>query len=168
MISAEWKTMLLLAMLAGSAGVMLPRRAPNTGASGGRVTPTKRGKQTRVAERPPSENVVEDSKTEEIVQELNRVSLRHHRCHSIENDPAPNVDPFKLVSEDIAPLSNRVSDGLKATDPVLTASAQHFFGSGRTREGKRVRPVIVLLMGNVSASPLLQLLSINGRISLHF
>jgi len=32
---------------------------------------------------------------------------------------------------------------------VLTASAQHFFGSGRTREGKRVRPVIVLLMGNV-------------------
>eukprot|EP00966_Prymnesium_polylepis_P188371 4365601-Prymnesium_polylepis.2 len=101
------------------------------------------------------DDVVEDSKTEETVQELNTISLEHFRCHSIGTDAAPDIDPFKLVADDIAPLSGRVAADLEAQEPILSASAQHFFGSGRTREGKRVRPVIVLLMGNVSLRPLM-------------
>jgi len=97
------------------------------------------------------DDVVEDSKTEETVQELNTISLEHFRCHSIGTDAAPDIDPFKLVADDIAPLSGRVAADLEAQEPILSASAQHFFGSGRTREGKRVRPVIVLLMGNATA-----------------
>jgi len=114
----------------------------------GRVASTRRSRQStsRVAT-----GVVEDSKMEETVVELNRVSLSHFRCHSIAQDAAPSVDPFALVADDIAPLSQRVSRDLRAQEPVLTASAQHFFGSGSTREGKRVRPVIVLLMGNATA-----------------
>jgi len=135
-------------------GLSVPNRIGGAGdAMRGRVAPVgARGRsgQARVgiAAR---EDVVEDSKTEETVQELNSVSLEHYRCHSIGVDPAPDVDPFKIVAEDIAPLSGRVSADLEAQEPVLTASAQHFFGSGRTREGKRVRPVIVLLMGNATA-----------------
>ncbi|KAL1507909.1 hypothetical protein AB1Y20_007514 [Prymnesium parvum] len=147
------RVLLLLAALPAGTAVSVPQRVVGTSdAMSGRVSPLARSRsgQARVAE--PPRDVVEDSKTEEIVQELNRVSLSHHRCHNIETDPAPSIDPFKLVAADIAPLSSQVADGLKASDPVLTSSAQHFFGSGRTREGKRVRPVIVLLMGNATAA----------------
>ena len=62
-----------------------------------------------------------------------REIVLHFRCHSIANDEPPAVDPFALVAEDIAPLSERVSADLRAKEPVLTASAQHFFGAGSTR-----------------------------------
>ena len=52
-----------------------------------------------------------------------------------------------MVTAELDPLSGSVRSDLEGEDPVLSASAQHFFGAGNTREGKRVRPVLVLLMG---------------------
>jgi len=151
-LAAAW-ILLLAAVLPAARGLSLPNRGWGGGDSlSGRVMPSGRVRtsQSRVAVAV-RDDVVEDSKTEETVQELNTISLEHFRCHSIGTDAAPDIDPFKLVADDIAPLSGRVAADLEAQEPILSASAQHFFGSGRTREGKRVRPVIVLLMGNATA-----------------
>lgn len=85
------------------------------------------------------------------VRSLNARSLSHLRCHSITEDAAPEVNPFALVAEDIAGLNDEVCVQLEGKDEQLVASAQHFFGAGNTREGKRVRPVIVCLMGQATA-----------------
>ena len=55
------------------------------------------------------------------------------------------------MTDEIAQLNEDVCDQVAATDEVLTASAQHFFGAGNTRAGKRVRPVLVCLMGQATA-----------------
>jgi hypothetical protein len=106
---------------------------------------------SRVA--PDSQSVILDSTTEISVRELNRVSLSRFRSHSITQDAPPDVDLSALVDDDIPPFNDRVSAELSARDPVLAAAATHFFGAGPVREGKRVRPVMVLLMGNVSCNP---------------
>lgn len=85
------------------------------------------------------------------VDSLNAVELSKYRCHNIVEDAAPDVNPFKLVADDIASLNDEVCKQLLADDEALTGSAQHFFGAGNTREGKRVRPVIVCLMGQATA-----------------
>ena len=93
------------------------------------------------------EAVVEDSTTMRTVQNLNAQSLSEFRCHNILEDAAPDVNPFAMVADDVAVLNDQVCDQLDGVDTDLVASAQHFFGAGNTREGKRVRPVIVNLMG---------------------
>jgi geranylgeranyl pyrophosphate synthase len=97
------------------------------------------------------ERVVEESQTFSTVSALNQMSLSHFRCHDITVDPAPDVDPFGLVADDIARLNAEVCNEVTGKDEVLTASSQHFFGAGNTREGKRVRPVLVCLMGQATA-----------------
>ena len=94
-------------------------------------------------------DVVEESTTFRTVKTLNKMRLKQFRCHSITRDAAPDVNPFTLVADDVATLNGEVCGQLDGKDEVLTASAQHFFGSGNTRQGKRVRPVIVCLMGQV-------------------
>lgn len=93
------------------------------------------------------DQVVQVTRTEETVQALNNVQLNHFRCHSVTTDTPPDVDPFAQVKNQLDPLSTVVRDQLNAESRTLGSAAQHFFGSGRAREGKRVRPVIVLLMG---------------------
>ena len=129
--------------------------SPIDGAAG-RSVPTKRvtrrasASRVAVAEKD-REPVVEDSTTMRTVRSLNARSLSHLRCHSITEDAAPEVNPFALVAEDIAGLNDEVCVQLEGKDEQLVASAQHFFGAGNTREGKRVRPVIVCLMGQATA-----------------
>ena len=55
------------------------------------------------------------------------------RCHDITADPAPDVDPFKMVVDGIW-LNAEVCGEVTGKDEVLTASSQHFRG-GNTREG---------------------------------
>ena len=98
-----------------------------------------------------SGGVVSESTIFGTVSDLNELSLSKFRCHSLANDPPPNIDPFALVTDEIAQLNEDVCDQVAATDEVLTASAQHFFGAGNTRAGKRVRPVLVCLMGQATA-----------------
>eukprot|EP00316_Scyphosphaera_apsteinii_P015546 CAMPEP_0119329678 /NCGR_PEP_ID=MMETSP1333-20130426/76454_1 /TAXON_ID=418940 /ORGANISM="Scyphosphaera apsteinii, Strain RCC1455" /LENGTH=395 /DNA_ID=CAMNT_0007338855 /DNA_START=107 /DNA_END=1294 /DNA_ORIENTATION=+ len=97
------------------------------------------------------EQVVQVSRTEETVHALNSIRLDRHRCHSISTDAPPDVDPFALVKDLLDPLSMVVREQLTAESGTLGNAAQHFFGSGKAREGKRVRPVIVLLMGQGTA-----------------
>ena len=97
-----------------------------------------------------SDRLVFDA-TFSTVSELNELSLKQFRCHSVVDDAPPEVDPFALVADEIALLNGDVCSQLEGTDEVLTASAQHFFGAGNTREGKRVRPVIVCLIGQALA-----------------
>lgn len=97
------------------------------------------------------ERVVEESQTFTTVSALNQLSLSKFRCHDITADPAPDVDPFKMVADDISRLNAEVCGEVTGKDEVLTASSQHFFGAGNTREGKRVRPVLVCLMGQATA-----------------
>ena len=94
--------------------------------------------------------VVSETTTFGTVSDLNQLSLSKFRCHSLLSDPPPDIDPFALVKDEIALLNGDVCEQVEATDEVLSASAQHFFGTGNTREGKRVRPVLVCLMGEVS------------------
>lgn len=100
----------------------------------------------------PADPVVEESQTFRTVSELNSLSLSKFRCHDVRTDPAPEVDPFALVADEIAVLNEDVCNEVTGDDEVLTASSQHFFGAGNTREGKRVRPVLVCLMGEASAA----------------
>jgi len=94
---------------------------------------------------------VSESTTFSTVSDLNQLSLSDFRCHSLATDDAPDVDPFALVADEIALLNDDVCTQVGAEDEVLTASAQHFFGTGNTRAGKRVRPVLVCLMGRATA-----------------
>lgn len=125
----------------------------------GRATSTRRflrHPQGRVATaESPEDNgaVVDESTTFVTVSQLNEVCLQQFRCHSVADDPAPDVDPFALTRDEVCSLNEAVCTEVEGVDEVLTASAQHFFGAGNTREGKRVRPVIVNLMGRVRAAP---------------
>mmetsp|Transcript_51619 Transcript_51619/g.112335 ORF Transcript_51619/g.112335 Transcript_51619/m.112335 type:complete len:410 (+) Transcript_51619:137-1366(+) len=94
--------------------------------------------------------VVQVTRTEETVQQLNSVHLERHRCHSVATDAPPTVDPFKLVQKQLEPLSAVVRAQLDAESQTLGQAAQHFFGAGSARQGKRVRPVIVLLVGQAT------------------
>jgi len=94
--------------------------------------------------------IIEDTNTADVVRHLAGIDLTHNRCHRITEDAPPDVDPFGLVREELAPLSLEVRAQLEAKHESLTDAAQHFFGAGNTREGKRVRPVIVLLMGRAT------------------
>jgi geranyl diphosphate synthase len=85
------------------------------------------------------------------VHQLNRVRLERHRCHSVTADAPPSVDPFQLVASHLEPLGHVVRGELDSESATLRDSAQHFFGKGRAREGKRVRPVLVLLVGATTA-----------------
>ena len=128
-------SLLLVAMLPASRGVGLPSRMVGKGGDmSGRVAPVGRSSATRSRVAVAQRDVVEAGRTEETVQELNRINHDHLRCHVIGTDDEPSVDPFALVADAIAPLSGRVAEDLTAEEPTLTASAQHFFGSGETRE----------------------------------
>ena len=94
--------------------------------------------------------IIEDTNTADVVRQLAAIDLGHNRCHQITEDAPPDVDPFALVKEELAPLSLEVRAQLEAQHESLTDASQHFFGAGNTREGKRVRPVIVLLMGRAT------------------
>jgi len=145
--------LLLAALRPASPAALLGLGTTSGDSASGRVAKVSRGAaSSRLgASTTKPTSVVEDSMTEETVKGLNDVSFNHFRTHDLYTDEPPAANPFALVETDIAPLSERVSAQLEAEEPVLTASAQHFFGSGRTREGKRVRPVIVLLTGNATA-----------------
>lgn len=59
--------------------------------------------------------------------------------------PSPNkLDPFKMVGNELQPLSDYVKELVVSENPVLTMAASHFF---EQRQGKRFRPTIVALMG---------------------
>lgn len=66
--------------------------------------------------------------------------------------PVPDgPDPFKLVSDELSPLSVYVKELVISENPVLTMAASHFF---EQRQGKRFRPTIVALMGRALAPSL--------------
>jgi len=98
-----------------------------------------------------TQDVVQVSKMENTVAQLNSVCLDSNRCHCIRSDPAPEVDPFAMAQEHLEPLQASVRAQLEAESYTLNGASQHFFGAGGAREGKRVRPVIVLLMGQATA-----------------
>lgn len=83
--------------------------------------------------------------------------------------PAPEgPDPFKLVANELSPLSEFVKEMVVSENPVLTMAASHFF---EKRQGKRFRPTIVALMAravegveNVSDQRYLQLGQITEMI----
>mmetsp|Transcript_481 Transcript_481/g.1423 ORF Transcript_481/g.1423 Transcript_481/m.1423 type:complete len:434 (-) Transcript_481:22-1323(-) len=105
----------------------------------------------RAAAPPRAEEVLDVTRTEDTVDQLNAVQF-DSRCHSVTTDPPPAIDPFALVEGLLEPLGSNVRAQLDHTEsPTLRDSAQHFFGAGRAREGKRVRPVIVLLIGAATA-----------------
>jgi geranyl diphosphate synthase len=56
-----------------------------------------------------------------------------------------------MVAAELSTLNGEVCAQLEGKDDDLVGSAQHFFGAGNTREGKRVRPVIVCLMGQAAS-----------------
>jgi hypothetical protein len=58
------------------------------------------------------------------------------------------LDPFGLVKEDLAPLSDSIRELVATDHPVLTKAAEHFFAE---RHGKRFRPTIVMLIGKATA-----------------
>ena len=109
------------------------------------------GSGTAEADRAARQPVVDESTTFATVRSLNALSLSQFRCHSVRDDAAPSVDPFALVQDEISALNNDVCDEVVGEDEVLTCASQHFFGAGNTRAGKRVRPVIVCLMGQATA-----------------
>lgn len=51
-----------------------------------------------------------------------------------------------MVSRDLSPFSESIKDLLDAEHPVLSMAAKHFF---EKRHGKRFRPTIVALMGEL-------------------
>lgn len=58
------------------------------------------------------------------------------------------LDPFGLVKDDLAPLSDSIRDLVATDHPVLSKAAEHFFAE---RHGKRFRPTIVMLIGKSTA-----------------
>jgi len=102
------------------------------------------------AEEEEGANVVEASTTFGTVKTLNSLNLQQFRCHSITDDAAPTVDPFQMTTTEVSQLNELVCSEVTGEEEVLTAAAQHYFGGGDTREGKRVRPVIVGLMGRAT------------------
>jgi len=97
-------------------------------------------------------DVIEKPNTDMVVKALNAIDLSEKRCHDLLTDGVPDVDPFAMVQDELTPLSADVRGHLEAEHIALTEAAQHFFGAGNTREGKRVRPVLVLLMGRATAA----------------
>ena len=59
-----------------------------------------------------------------------------------------SVDPFELVSQELAPFSDNIKELVETDQPVLSSSAGHFFAQ---RHGKRFRPTIVMLMAKATA-----------------
>jgi hypothetical protein len=104
---------------------------------------------TAIAEKPAP---LAESTTFTTVAELNKLCLQKCRCHTISTDPKPSVDPFAMARDDVSMLNGDVRKAVTGKGEVLTAAAQHFFGAGNTREGKRVRPVIVNLMGQATSA----------------
>ena len=98
-----------------------------------------------------SDEIVQVTRSDVTVKELNAMRLGGG-CHSVVNDAPPDVDPFGMVGHILAPLAAEVRSQLGAESTMLHQSATHFFGAGSAREGKRVRPVIVLLMGLATAA----------------
>ena len=146
----------VLAPLAVSGASMCsPRVVSGIDGLRGRVSPTRRPSSgaTLAAPYEQESEVVEGTDMSEVVRNLNAISLERHRAHTVTADAPPSTDPFSLVADDIAPLSGSVCDQLSADQQTLMESAQYFFGAGNARQGKRVRPVIVLLMGQATAQP---------------
>ncbi|XP_024535909.1 solanesyl-diphosphate synthase 1, mitochondrial [Selaginella moellendorffii] len=56
------------------------------------------------------------------------------------------VDPFGLVAEEMAQLGRRLRDMVAAEVPKLASAAEYFFKLGV--EGKRFRPMVLLLMSS--------------------
>lgn len=66
--------------------------------------------------------------------------------------PVPDgPEPFKLVADELKPLSDYVKELVVSENPVLTMAASHFF---EKRQGKRFRPTIVALMARALAPDL--------------
>jgi len=149
-------SVVILAPLAVSGASMCsPRVVSGIDGLRGRVSPTRRPSSgaTLAAPYEQESEVVEGTDMSEVVRNLNAISLERHRAHTVTADAPPSTDPFSLVADDIAPLSGSVCDQLSADQQTLMESAQYFFGAGNARQGKRVRPVIVLLMGQATAQP---------------
>jgi hypothetical protein len=147
---------LALASACGSRCIVRMSGASPLDGAAGRAIPTgrftRRSSASRVAVADKDrEPVVVDSTTMTTVRSLNEKSLSKFRCHSISKDPSPDVNPFGMVAAELSTLNGEVCAQLEGKDDDLVGSAQHFFGAGNTREGKRVRPVIVCLMGQAAS-----------------
>jgi geranyl diphosphate synthase len=66
------------------------------------------------------------------------------------NYPKPEIDPFSLVNEELNTVSERVRLCISTDIPKLSTAANYFFKHGR--EGKRLRPTVLLLMASALAS----------------
>lgn len=56
------------------------------------------------------------------------------------------VDPFSLVADELSVLANRLRSMVSTEVPKLASAAEYFFKSGV--EGKRFRPMVLLLMAS--------------------
>lgn len=56
------------------------------------------------------------------------------------------VDPFSLVADELAVLANRLRSMVSTEVPKLASAAEYFFKTGV--EGKRFRPMVLLLMAS--------------------
>ena len=61
--------------------------------------------------------IIEDTNTADVVRQLAAIDLGHNRCHQITEDAPPDVDPFALVKEELAPLSLEVRAQLEHIPP---------------------------------------------------
>lgn len=68
---------------------------------------------------------------------------------SIAEEP---LDPFSLVADELAIVSNRMRSMVLAEVPKLASAAEYFFRKGV--EGKRFRPTILLLMASALHTPI--------------
>ena len=72
-----------------------------------------------------------------------------------------NADPFKLAKGEVENLSKSIREDLLGTDhPVLNKAASYFFGSADG--GKKVRPVMVMLLSRALADTLVDCRGSNG------
>jgi len=63
--------------------------------------------------------------------------------------PRPELDPFALIRNDLDNLTPSIKGLLTVDEPVLQSAAQYFF----ERQGKRLRPALVLLLARSLSQP---------------
>ncbi|KAH7435836.1 hypothetical protein KP509_06G081100 [Ceratopteris richardii] len=69
-----------------------------------------------------------------------------------ENGFEEQIDPFSLVSDELTVLANRLRSMVASEVPKLASAAEYFFKAGV--EGKRFRPMVLLLMASSLTSVL--------------
>lgn len=97
-----------------------------------------------------SENSIDDPismSLEDPLVEWNLSQMPQRSMYVLPDGISPDVDPFFVSKEDIQKITEGIRDDLIGTDhPVLNKAAAYFFDEGGGASGKKVRPVMVMLL----------------------